>query len=68
MGPKQEPKPGFRLIAAVVETEDGPWFVRLLGAEKTAAKHKAAYGERARLGLRPGSSAGAVAGRVDPVC
>lgn len=31
-------KPGFRLRAAVVETPDGPYFVKLTGPEKTLAK------------------------------
>jgi hypothetical protein len=31
-------KPGFRLRAAVVETKDGPYFVKLTGPEKTVAR------------------------------
>lgn len=31
-------KPGFRLRAAVVETKEGPYFVKLTGPEKTVAR------------------------------
>jgi hypothetical protein len=36
-------KPGFRLRAAVVETGDGPYFVKLTGPEKTVAKWDEAF-------------------------
>ena len=32
---KMEPKKGWRMIAAVFETKDGRYFVRLIGPEKT---------------------------------
>ena len=31
-------KPGFRLRAAVIETKEGPYFVKLTGPEKTVAR------------------------------
>jgi hypothetical protein len=33
-------KPGFRQIAAVVETKDGPYFVKVTGPAGTVAKWK----------------------------
>lgn len=30
-----ENKPGYRLLAAVIETPNGPYFLKLIGAEKT---------------------------------
>ena len=33
-----ENKPGYRLLAAVVETPNGSYFVKLLGPEKTVAR------------------------------
>ncbi len=36
-------KPGFRLRAAVVETKEGPYFVKLTGPEKTVAKWDDAF-------------------------
>jgi hypothetical protein len=32
------PRPGYRLMGAVVETPEGPWFFKLVGPEKTIAK------------------------------
>lgn len=32
------PKAGYRMLAAVVETSEGPWFFKLVGPEKTIAK------------------------------
>jgi hypothetical protein len=32
-----ENKPGYRLLAAVVETSNGPYFLKLVGPEKTVA-------------------------------
>jgi hypothetical protein len=37
------PKPGSKMVAAVVEGPDGPWFVRLVGPKKTVEKHEADY-------------------------
>lgn len=36
-------KPGFRQIAAVVETPGGPYFVKFLGPSKTVAKWKPSF-------------------------
>jgi hypothetical protein len=36
-------KPGFRLRAAVVETKEGPYFVKLTGPEKTVARWDEAF-------------------------
>ena len=37
-------KPGFRLLAAVVESPVGPWFFKLTGPERTIARWDAAFG------------------------
>ena len=40
-GPMMSPtgtKPGFRMLAAVAETPDGPWFFKLTGPAKTVMK------------------------------
>jgi hypothetical protein len=36
-------KPGFRLRAAVVDTKEGPYFVKLTGPAKTVAKWDASF-------------------------
>ena len=36
--PEHHNGPGYRLLAAVVETPQGPWFFKLVGPEKTIAK------------------------------
>jgi hypothetical protein len=36
-------KPGFRQLAAVVETPGGNYYVKLTGPAKTVAKHEAGY-------------------------
>ena len=38
-----EPRPGSRLLAAVVEGDDGPWFFRAAGPEATMAAAKAGF-------------------------
>ena len=38
-----EARPGFRLLAAVVEGEDGPWFFRAVGPEATITAAKGAF-------------------------
>ena len=40
---KSAPKPGWRMLAAVVEAADGPWFARLTGSAKSIEKHREAY-------------------------
>jgi hypothetical protein len=37
------PRPGYRLLAAVVETGDGPWFFKLAGPEKTVQQWSASF-------------------------
>lgn len=36
-------KPGFRLQAAVIQTPDGPYFVKLVGPERTVQKQDASF-------------------------
>ena len=46
MGPMQQggkPKPGFRLLGAIVEAENGPWFIKLTGPERTVAKWELSF-------------------------
>jgi hypothetical protein len=38
-------KPGFRQVAAVVETPGGPYYVKFLGPAKTVAKWKPSFDE-----------------------
>ena len=37
------PKPGYRLLAAVVEGDSGPWFFRLVGPDATVKAAKPAF-------------------------
>lgn len=41
-GPVVE-KPGFRMIATVVETSTGPWFVKFVGPEATVEKWESSF-------------------------
>ena len=46
MGPMQQgeqPKPAFRMVGVIAETENGPWFIKLTGPEKTVAKWEPAF-------------------------
>jgi hypothetical protein len=46
MGPMEHPtKPGYRLLAAVVEGSGGPWFWRAVGPAETMAKAKKGFDE-----------------------
>ncbi len=45
MGPTAKPKPGFRLLAAVVEGSGGPWFWKAVGPGGTMAAAKPAFDE-----------------------
>ena len=36
--PPSAPKPGFRLLAAVIEGPGGPWFLKVFGPEATVAR------------------------------
>ncbi len=37
------PRQGYRMLAAVVETPEGPWFFKLTGPEKTIGKWAASF-------------------------
>ena len=41
--PSGGPNKGYRMIAAVVETPQGPWFFKLVGPEKTVAKWSGSF-------------------------
>jgi hypothetical protein len=44
MGPMEHPtKPGYRLLAAVVEGQGGPWFWRAVGPAETMAEAKEGF-------------------------
>jgi hypothetical protein len=45
MGPQGEDKPNFRMLAGVIETPAGPWFVKLIGPEKTVERWKDSFYE-----------------------
>jgi hypothetical protein len=45
MGPAGEDKPNFRMLAGVIETPIGPWFVKLIGPEKTVARWEKSFYE-----------------------
>ena len=38
--PPGAPKPGFRLLAAVIEGPGGPWFLKVFGPQATVAAAK----------------------------
>jgi len=47
-------KPGWRMLAAIVDTKEGPWYFKLVGPAATIAKWEASY--KAFLeALRPGT-------------
>jgi hypothetical protein len=37
------PRQGYRMLAAVAETTEGPWFFKLTGPEKTIAKWSSSF-------------------------
>ena len=43
MGGDSAPKPGSRMLAAIVEGEAGPWFFKAVGPEKTMAQAKPGF-------------------------
>ena len=45
MAPTSTEKPGFRMLAAVIETSSGPWFVKAVGPEKTMAQWEDSFYE-----------------------
>ena len=36
-------KPGYRMLGAIAETADGPWFIKLTGPERTVAKWRSGF-------------------------
>lgn len=42
-GPLPPPKRAFRILAAIVEGDDGPWFLRAIGPERTIAAAKSGF-------------------------
>jgi hypothetical protein len=36
-------RPGWRLVASVIEAEGGPWYAKLVGPERTVARWRASY-------------------------
>jgi hypothetical protein len=51
--PSGGPNNGYRMIAAVVETPQGPWFFKLVGPEKTVAKWSGSF-DQFLNGMTPG--------------
>jgi hypothetical protein len=43
MGGDAQPKPGWRMLACVVEGEGGPWFFKAVGPDKTIAQSKPGF-------------------------
>lgn len=39
------PQPDYRMLGAVIETGDAPWFVKLTGPQQTVAKWKDSFDE-----------------------
>jgi hypothetical protein len=42
-GAAAQPRPGSRMLAAVVEGEDGPWFFKAVGPDATIAETKSGF-------------------------
>jgi hypothetical protein len=38
-----KPKPGYRMLAAIIETGAGPWFFKLTGPQATVAKWESSF-------------------------
>ena len=45
MGPTSEDKTNYRMLGGVIETPVGPWFVKLIGPEKTVARWEKSFYE-----------------------
>ncbi|MEJ2719929.1 MAG: hypothetical protein P8181_02140 [bacterium] len=45
MGPQSEEKPDYRMLAGVIETPSGPWFVKVIGPAKTVAHWEKSFYE-----------------------
>jgi hypothetical protein len=43
MGPSGPPKDNYRLLVAIVETDKGPWFFKLVGPQDTLAAREAEF-------------------------
>lgn len=43
MDPASTPKPNSRMLAAIIETHSGPWFVKLVGPEKTVTRWEESF-------------------------
>ncbi len=43
MGGSSQPKPAYRMLAAVAEASDGPWFFKLTGPAKTVEKWEPSF-------------------------
>jgi hypothetical protein len=43
MGGQAEAKPGYRMLAAVIETGEAPWFVKMVGPQDTVTKWEASF-------------------------
>ncbi len=43
MGGESKPKPNFRMLAAVAEASNGPWFFKLTGPVKTIGKWESSF-------------------------
>jgi hypothetical protein len=48
-----QPQPGSRMFAIVFESANGPYYIRLVGPEKTVAQHKPAFDQWLRGFKRP---------------
>jgi len=46
-------KPGWRMLASIVETKDGPWYFKLVGPAATLAKWEPSY-QAFMMALKPG--------------
>jgi hypothetical protein len=45
MGTDGGPKQDYRMLGAVIEAPDGPWFIKLTGPEGTVSKWEDSFGE-----------------------
>ncbi len=45
MDTKTEPRPGHRMVAVIFASPKGPYFIRLIGPEKTVTQHKKGFDE-----------------------
>ncbi len=43
MTPPGEPRPDYRLLAAIIETSSGPWFFKLTGPQNTVSKWEESF-------------------------